>query len=222
MPNRQTALLLLAGLMLEIVGLEISPSGLVHHLWDASAIAIYVAAAGWISGRRRARWLMAALGVVAWSLDFLSLKAFPVDTESLFWAALHFTLAGLLAHRLFHVRTVGLNEILYSLALYVLMAIAFANAYSIVLWNFPNAITYPNAVEGQAPQLDQVLYYSCITQLTVGYGDMAPNHPVTRVLSIAQAFFGVMYVAILMARFVSLHTNEQMSQTAPPKDGSGA
>jgi hypothetical protein len=46
-------------------------------------------------------------------------------------------------------------------------------------------------------------YFSFLT-LTVGYGDVLPVHPVARSLAMLEAVTGPLYLAILVARLVSL------------------
>lgn len=72
------------------------------------------------------------------------------------------------------------------------------------VWHHPGALTHASVPAGERPPYGLVLYYSFISQLTVGYGDMAPAHRLTRAVSILQALFGVMYIAILISWFVSL------------------
>ena len=43
-----------------------------------------------------------------------------------------------------------------------------------------------------------------MTLTTVGYGDVLPVHPVARSLAILEAVTGPLYLAILVARLVSL------------------
>jgi hypothetical protein len=43
------------------------------------------------------------------------------------------------------------------------------------------------------------LYFSFITGLTVGYGDLAPQGPISRILAVAIAFSGVLLTALLAA-----------------------
>jgi len=52
-----------------------------------------------------------------------------------------------------------------------------------------------------------------VTLTTVGYGDVLPVHPVARSLAILEAVTGPLYLAILVARLVSL--------TAAPARGAG-
>ena len=45
----------------------------------------------------------------------------------------------------------------------------------------------------------EALYFTMITGLTVGYGDITPASPVARVLSIIAALIGVVFVGIVVA-----------------------
>ena len=46
-------------------------------------------------------------------------------------------------------------------------------------------------------------YFSLVTLATLGYGDIAPVHPVARSLVTAETITGQLYLAILIARLVS-------------------
>ena len=48
------------------------------------------------------------------------------------------------------------------------------------------------------------LYYSFITLSTVGYGDITPVANAAKMLAAAEAITGVLYVAVLIARLVSI------------------
>ncbi len=50
------------------------------------------------------------------------------------------------------------------------------------------------------------LYFSFITLSTVGYGDIVPASEVARMLAMVEAMFGMFYMAMLVARLVSLYS----------------
>jgi ion channel len=52
-----------------------------------------------------------------------------------------------------------------------------------------------------------VLYYSFVTLRTVGYCDVTPASPLARSFSLIEAVVGIMYVATMIARFVSTQIN---------------
>ena len=51
-----------------------------------------------------------------------------------------------------------------------------------------------------------LLYFSFATMTTVGYGDIVPKSEVARTVAMLQAITGQMYLAILVARLVGLHS----------------
>jgi hypothetical protein len=51
---------------------------------------------------------------------------------------------------------------------------------------------------------------------TVGYGDVTPASPAARSLSLIEAVVGIMYVATMIARFVSIQTSSD-SRSEPPR-----
>jgi hypothetical protein len=42
-------------------------------------------------------------------------------------------------------------------------------------------------------------YYAFITAFTIGYGDLAPTYPLTKILSVAIGLFGFMFTGVLVA-----------------------
>ncbi|MBI9089476.1 MAG: two pore domain potassium channel family protein [Desulfobacterium sp.] len=50
------------------------------------------------------------------------------------------------------------------------------------------------------------LRYFFTTLTTLGYGDIAPSSGVARDLAVLEAIFGQLYVAILVARILGLHS----------------
>ena len=49
------------------------------------------------------------------------------------------------------------------------------------------------------------VYFSFVTLTTLGYGDMAPKHPVSAMLTYMEALVGQMYVALTVARIVGIY-----------------
>lgn len=54
-------------------------------------------------------------------------------------------------------------------------------------------------------QLEIPIYYSFVTMTTLGYGDIVPTNPASRMLSVLQALTGQLYLVVLVARIVGLH-----------------
>ncbi len=68
----------------------------------------------------------------------------------------------------------------------------------------------PNAEVGQAgtPIVtgQDALYFSFVTQLTIGYGDFTPRGD-ARWIAISQGFLGTMYLTVVIARFIATLAN---------------
>jgi voltage-gated potassium channel Kch len=94
---------------------------------------------------------------------------------------------------------------------YLLLGLIFAFIYALI------ALAYPNSflIEGKVlhPELHKLfyqheignlIYYSYVTMATLGYGDIAPLSAPARMIAVLEAIAGQFYVAILIARLVSI------------------
>jgi len=102
------------------------------------------------------------------------------------------------------------GEHLYAaLSAYLLAGIFFGVLHWIVGRVWPGSYLMQ---EGGALYLHDGIYFSFVTQATLGYGDVLPKSEVARGLSIVQAVAGQFYLAVMVARLVSLYVS------ASPKD----
>jgi hypothetical protein len=88
-----------------------------------------------------------------------------------------------------------------AVAAYLLLGVLWADAYALV------ALVRPGAFSGPLSPADGPrawFYFSFVTLTTLGYGDVLPVHPAARSLAILEAVTGPLYLAILVARLVSL------------------
>ena len=87
-----------------------------------------------------------------------------------------------------------------AIAVYLLLGFTWAHAYELVVLWHPGAFT--GAVEARGSL--QWMYYSFVTLTTMGYGDIMPVHPLARALAVLEALTGQLYLAIMLARLVSM------------------
>jgi hypothetical protein len=90
-----------------------------------------------------------------------------------------------------HVRVIVLG-----LVNYLELSVCFAVFYSAIPCYIH--VPSPEASDWFAP-----LYFSAVTQLTIGYGDLYPVGP-ARAIAVVQAFVGVILIVLLVARFISV------------------
>jgi ion channel len=89
-----------------------------------------------------------------------------------------------------------------SLAAYLFLGLLWALGYWLVAELIPNAFAFSGG--DKTLHGSNGLYFSFITLATVGYGDITPVAKVARMLAASEAMTGLLYVAVLIARLVSL------------------
>lgn len=100
-----------------------------------------------------------------------------------------------------------------AVAAYLLFGLIFAHAYSLV------ALVRPGAFSGPVSPTDgprAFFYFSFVTLTTVGYGDVLPVHPAARALANLESVTGTLYVAITLARLVSLAVTPGQKEATRP------
>jgi hypothetical protein len=96
-------------------------------------------------------------------------------------------------------------RVIGGIAGYLLIGYTWAYAYQLLLEHVPAAIHFaPGMAESLPGQLKYLIYFSFTTLTTVGYGDVAPAHPIARSLAVAEATVGQLYLAILIATLVGM------------------
>jgi hypothetical protein len=95
---------------------------------------------------------------------------------------------------------------------YLLLGILWILAYTIVAEHSPGSFAW---TVGPASSHDMrgftAIYFSYITLCTVGYGDIVPVMPVARMLAALEAMTGTFYMAVMIARLVSLYSSRKPS-----------
>jgi len=118
---------------------------------------------------------------------------------------------------LFRRRAITTDMICASICAYLLLGVCWAIVYSLIEILLPGSFSISDAHLGVSGELNVsgaesqfALYYSFITLSTLGYGDMIPINPVSRVFSYCEAVTGQIYLAVLVARLVGLHISQAL------------
>lgn len=98
-----------------------------------------------------------------------------------------------------------------AVAAYLLIGICWAAAYTVLETAVPGAFDFASATPSD-PWVT-LLYFSFTTLSTLGYGDVLPVHELARAWAVIEAMTGTIYLAILVARLVSIY------RAAPAADG---
>jgi hypothetical protein len=95
-----------------------------------------------------------------------------------------------------------------SIAAYLMLGLMWTVAYWLVDQLTPGgAFSFNTNGGGQSINGFTGFYFSFITLSTVGYGDITPVSRFARWLAALEAMTGLLYVAVLIARLVSLYSN---------------
>ncbi|ATD01174.1 potassium channel family protein [Pseudoalteromonas spongiae] len=99
------------------------------------------------------------------------------------------------------------NKILGAICLYFMMGIIWAIIYSLIHINFMPAFNnVPSTIKWFA-LFPEFIYFSFVTLTTLGFGDIAPNIPISRVFVYFEAVVGQLYLTILVASLVGSRLN---------------
>ena len=151
-----------------------------------------------------------------WVLNFAHIhlaEVIAASTTSLF---LMMTVSGLIVE-LFRVKRVTLDTISAAICAYLLMALAWGFIFALIDLEQPGSFSAGLIVKehggGFTPMfaaMHDFIYYSFVCLTTTGYGDIAPLSQSARLFSVLESVCGQLYLAILIARLVSLEVAQSM------------
>ena len=94
-----------------------------------------------------------------------------------------------------------------AVATYLMMGLLWSFAYTLVARLVPDSFVFTvGPASSHSMTGFNALYFSFTTLCTVGYGDIIPVSGVARMLAMVEAVFGLFYMALLIARLVSLYS----------------
>jgi hypothetical protein len=147
-----------------------------------------------------------ALASAATNARWLSLPALVPPVGSTIAALLFFVYATLLFLRgVLRSRQVSRDVLAGAMGSYLMLGITWAFAYLLVDQLVGGAFTVSVVSADGQPQFDTALYFSLVTMLSVGYGDIAPVHGWARSLATLEAFTGFAFGTIVLARLMAMY-----------------
>jgi hypothetical protein len=175
-------------------------------------LVVLLSAVAAVAERRRDQVIAVVLVVpyvAVWTANlFVESVGLWVLGDALAMAFIGWVIVVLLGH-VFRVERVTGEIIAASMCVYLLIAVFWAEAYSII-WvldpsSFSDALAQKGGREMGPPGHPTVIYFSLVTMTTLGYGDVVPRVEYARTLAAMQAVVGQLYIAVLIARLVGLH-----------------
>ena len=114
------------------------------------------------------------------------------------------SLTWVVAHMVYAPGRITVRRLQGAVVVYLNIALIFASAFSLVWELRPAAFANLTASAGGPAELDTMMYFSLTTLTTTGYGDIVPVDPFARSLANLEAVLGQFYLAITVARLVTL------------------
>ena len=88
-----------------------------------------------------------------------------------------------------------------ALASYVMIGLTWAIAFGVVETHWPGSIHF--AGDTVEPRFSDLLYFSYVSLLTIGYGDILPVSPSARTLVVLEGLLGMAFTTVLLAVLVA-------------------
>lgn len=98
---------------------------------------------------------------------------------------------------------------------FLMIGLLWAMGYTVLAKFEPSAFSL--TVPGQTMDSFNAFYFSFVTLSTIGYGDITPVSRVARMLSVMEAITGMFYVAVLVARLVSIYSSAPSANANPAR-----
>lgn len=166
------------------------------------------------AGRRRVRGTL-AIAAIQTALTVISLNYREDDTFNKITVSLALVAMTVLIlfstycvmRYVLQARVITQDQIYAGISMYLMLGFAFGAVYALISILDPRS--FASNVEmvnsGNRPDL---VYFSFVTLATLGYGDITPRTNIARSLAVLEALVGMLYIAIFMARLVSLRTEK--------------
>ena len=115
---------------------------------------------------------------------------------------------------IFSAEKVSAEVICATLCLYLIMGLLWANVFALLETLCPGSFSGRMLGPENLPweQFQSFVYFSFITITTLGYGDITPQTQGAGALCQAEAIIGQFYIAVLVARLVSMYGSEKKTR----------
>jgi voltage-gated potassium channel Kch len=173
-----------------------------------------LAAVSGVEGPRRSRpFLVATVVVLVLARPLAAALHSPglAITSLLFWVAIGVFAAARALRFAMRARRIDAEHVYAALSAYLLAGVLWGVLYRVIESAFPGS--FATSGTATAFSIQSAIYFSFVTLATLGYGDIVPRSEVARGVAIVEAVAGQLYLAVLVARLVSLYTHRQSHES---------
>ena len=177
-----------------------------HIVLDGLLFIVLLAAVNAVSDSRAIRIIAFALAILAMLLMWAD-AAGPLSPGRLAGLSIYIVLIAaticLMLRRIILAPTVTFEILCASISIYLLIGVTWTLTY--VLLNSIDPSAFQDITPTDEKGWTEFLYFSFATLTTLGYGDISPDAPFVRIWAVMEAVTGVLYIAVMVARLVSLY-----------------
>jgi voltage-gated potassium channel Kch len=175
------------------------PGVLIESLLAANLLAAVLPVSG-----RRGRSVLLALMLLVWlarsAITWFEHPALSAMTLGI-WTVIGLLAAAGALRFAMRAASVDAEHLYAALSAYLLAGIFFGLFYWVLEQSWPGTFAFPDKFSRVS-----ALYFSFVTLATLGYGDIVPRTDVARGLAIVEGVGGQLFLAVLVARLVSLYS----------------
>jgi voltage-gated potassium channel len=201
-----TVLVLLLFLLVIEVGVGLRGSSpVLTGLWSSIILVVAIVTATEDRRSRRTGLTLAALAILSNGISLVGYAPWGLSPGS----AMSALFAGYATWRLFmgvvrSERVTG-DVLAGALAAYVLAGMSFALVYRFIDARWPGSFAVAGGQQAVFPDL---VYFSFVTLLTIGFGDVVPTTGPVRAVTLVEGLFGVVYTTVVMAALVAAYLGQ--------------
>ena len=160
-------------------------------------------------GGRSERRLLLIIVMVALVLRFATgwlFQATLAAASRMVWTVVALIAAGGALSFAFRARSIDREHVYAALSAYLLAGVFFGSFYWVLEQIWPGSFTFAGDFSRAS-----AMYFSFVTLATLGYGDIVPRSDIARGLAIVEGVGGQLFLAVLIARLVSLYSRGERS-----------
>jgi voltage-gated potassium channel len=150
-------------------------------------------------GRRLLLGILIAALIIRLTTGWLNQATFAV-ASLMIWTVVALIAAGTALRFAFGARSVERQHVDAALSAYLLVGVFFGSFYWLLEQIRPGSFTFAGDFSPNSG-----IYFSFVTLATLGYGDIVPRTDVARGLAIVEGVGGQLFLAVLIARLVSVY-----------------
>lgn len=172
-------------------------------IWRLARTAVLISCINVLRNLNHSMVLFVVLGLLATGSDWLSILGLDSNYTNLLSLLLFAFFVGMISYEVFKQilssKNIDVHTIVGALCGFMLIGMIASLVFTLV------NITYPESFSNVRPGMqgvDDLFYFSYITILTIGYGDIAPISSQARGVSLFFGLIGQFYLAVIMAVLV--------------------